>query len=112
MKETCTFSRKYLREVERRMLCQHSIKNLSRIIKKKVLLRTRDDIERERVLIMSSIEDNDPNNIQLPSLFEIAIKFYTLMKNYPAYCQNTRLDELVELTFQRYRSILKVRAYL
>lgn len=93
------------------MLCQHTIKNLSRIIKKKVLLRTRDDIERERVLIMSSIEDNDPNNIPLPSLFEVAIKFYTLIKNYPEFSQNTRVDELVELTFQRYRTILKVRAH-
>lgn len=105
------YFRKYVREVERKMLCQHTIKNLSRIIKKKVLLRTRDDIERERVIIMSSVEDNDPNSVPLPALFEIAIKFYTLVKNYPDFAQNTRLDELVELTFQRYRSILKVRQH-
>lgn len=93
------------------MLCQYTIKNLFRIIKKKVLLKTREDIEREGVTIMSSVEDNDPNSIPLPALFEIAIKFYTLIKNYPDFAQNTRLDELVESTFQRYRSILKVKGH-
>lgn len=75
------------------------------MIKKRVLLKTRDDIEREGMKIISSIDQND---IPLPILFEISIKLYTLIKNYPEYSKHSRLDELVELTFQRYRPILKV----
>ncbi len=92
------------------MLCQHTIKNLYRMIKKRVLLKTREDIERERMKIMSSTDDT--TNISLPALFEIAIKLYNLIKNYPDFYQHSRLDELVELTFQRYRSILKVLSYI
>lgn len=58
--------------------------------------------------IIASIDESDPNNIPLPILFEIAIKLYTLIKNYPEFHKNSRFDELVELTFQRYRPILKV----
>jgi hypothetical protein len=76
------------------------------MIKKRVLLKSREDIERERMKIMSSTDDT--TNITLPALFEIAIKLYNLVKNYPDFYQHSRLDELVELTFQRYRSILKV----
>jgi hypothetical protein len=79
------------------------------MIKKKVLLKTRDDIEREGIKIISSIDDNDSNGISLPVLFEISIKLYNLIKNYPEFYQHSRLDELVELTFQRYRSILRVK---
>jgi len=79
------------------------------MIKKRVLLKTREDIERERVKIMSSIDDT--NNVSLPVLFEIAIKLYNLIKNYPDFYQHSRLEELVELTFQRYRSILKVLSH-
>jgi hypothetical protein len=79
------------------------------MIKKRVLLKTREDIERERVKMMSSIDDT--NNVSLPVLFEIAIKLYNLIKNYPDFYQHSRLDELVELTFQRYRSILKVLSH-
>jgi len=79
------------------------------MIKKKVLLKTRDDIEREGIKIISSIDDNDSNSISLPVLFEISIKLYNLIKNYPEFYQHSRLDELVELTFQRYRSILRVK---
>ncbi|CAF1362617.1 unnamed protein product [Rotaria sp. Silwood1] len=104
--------KKYLREVERKMLCQHAIKNLFRTIKKKVLLKTRDDIEREGIKIISSIDENDTNNISLPILFEISIKLYNLIKNYPEFYQHSHLDELVELTFQRYRSILKYSSHL
>ena len=102
------YFRKYLREVERKMLCQHTVKNLYRMIKKKVLLKTREDIEREGVKLLSSIDVNDATDIPQPILFEISIKLYTLIKNYPDFYQHSRLDELVELTFQRYRSILKV----
>jgi hypothetical protein len=80
------------------------------MIKKRVLLKTREDIERERMKIMSSTDDT--TNISLPALFEIAIKLYNLIKNYPDFYQHSRLDELVELTFQRYRSILKVLSYI
>jgi hypothetical protein len=79
------------------------------MIKKRVLLKTREDIERERVKMMSSIDDT--NNVSLPVLFEIAIKLYNLIKNYPDFYQHSRLDELVELTFQRYRSILNVLSH-
>jgi len=79
------------------------------MIKKKVLLKTRDDIEREGIKIVSSIDENDSNSISLPVLFEISIKLYSLIKNYPEFYQHSRLDELVELTFQRYRSILRVK---
>lgn len=77
--------------------------------KKRVLLKTRDDIEREGIKIISSIDENDSNNIPLPILFEISIKLYNLIKNYPEFYQHSHLDELVELTFQRYRSILRVK---
>ncbi len=103
------FLRKYLREVERKLLCQHTVKNLFRMIKKKILLKTRDDIEREGIKIVSSIDENNSNSIPLPVLFEISIKLYSLIKNYPEFYQHSRLDELVELTFQRYRSILRVK---
>ncbi len=92
------------------MLCQHTVKNFYRMIKKKVLLKTRDDIEREGMRIVASIDENDTTNIPLPVLFEISIKVYNLIKNYPDFYQNSRLDELVELIFQRYRSILKVKS--
>ncbi len=72
-------------------------------------LKTSDDIEREGMKIVSSIDETDTNNISLPILFEISIKLYNLIKNYPNFYQNSRSDELVELTFQRYRSILKVK---
>ncbi len=78
------------------------------MIKKKILLKTSDDIERERVKIISSIDETDTTTIPLPILFEISIKLYNLIKNYPEFYQHSRLDELVELNFQRYRSILKV----
>ncbi|CAF4218079.1 unnamed protein product, partial [Rotaria sp. Silwood2] len=104
--------KKYLREVERKMLCQHAIKNLFRTIKKKVLLKTRDDIEREGIKIISSIDENDTTNVSLPILFEISIKLYNLIKNYPEFYQHSRLDELVELTFQRYRAVLKYSSHL
>jgi hypothetical protein len=78
------------------------------MIKKKILLKTSDDIERERVKIFSSIDETDTTTIPLPILFEISIKLYNLIKNYPEFYQHSRLDELVELNFQRYRSILKV----
>jgi hypothetical protein len=74
-----------------------------------MLLKTRDDIEREGMKIVSSIDETDTTNISLPILFEISIKLYNLIKNYPIFYQNSRSDELVELTFQRYRSILKVK---
>ncbi|CAF5174380.1 unnamed protein product, partial [Rotaria sp. Silwood1] len=77
-----------------------------------VLLKTRDDIEREGIKIISSIDENDSNNISLPILFEISIKLYNLIKNYPEFYQHSHLDELVELTFQRYRSILKYSSHL
>ncbi|CAF1186868.1 unnamed protein product [Rotaria sordida] len=104
--------KKYLREVERKILCQHAIKNLFRTIKKKVLLKTRDDIEHEGIKIISSIDESDTTNIPLPILFEISIKLYNLIKNYPTFYQHSRLDELVELTFQRYRSILRYSSHL
>jgi hypothetical protein len=103
------FSRKYLREVERKLLCHHAIKNLFRTIKKRILLKTRDDIEREGMKLISSIDSNDATNLPLPILFETSIKLYNLIKNYPEFSKQSRFDELVELTFQRYRSILKVK---
>ncbi|CAF3731179.1 unnamed protein product [Adineta steineri] len=104
--------KKYVREVERKMLCQHTIKYFFRTIKKKVLLKTRDDIEREGMKIISEIDDKDTTNVSLPILFEISIKLYNLIKNYPNLYQNSRIDELVELTFQRYRPILKFSNHL
>ncbi|CAF4481907.1 unnamed protein product [Rotaria socialis] len=104
--------KKYLREVERKMLCQQAIKSLFRTIKKKALLKTREEIEREGLKIISSIDGNDTTNVPLPLLFEVSIKLYTLIKNYPDFSQSSRFDELVELTFQRYRSILKFSNHL
>ncbi|UJR09056.1 hypothetical protein I4U23_013304 [Adineta vaga] len=104
--------KKYLLEIERKMLCQHTMKNFVRTIKKKIVNKTRDDIEREGLQILSSIDETDPTNISLPILFETSIKLYNLMKNYSEFYQNSRLDELVELTFQRYRPILKFSNHL
>ena len=55
------------------------------------------------------MDENDANNIPVPLLFEVSIQLYNLIKNYPDFYQHSRMDELVELTFQRYRPILKVK---
>ncbi|CAF1385791.1 unnamed protein product [Adineta steineri] len=62
--------------------------------------------------IISEIDDKDTTNVSLPILFEISIKLYNLIKNYPNLYQNSRIDELVELAFQRYRPILKFSNHL
>ena len=95
--------------MERKQLCQHTIKLIYRTIKKKVQLRTQEDIEREGMAIIAAIDEQDPTNVALPVLFELSIKVYNLVKAYPEFSPSSRLDELVEFTFQRYRLILKVR---
>ena len=97
-----------MREVERKQLCRHTIKLIYRTIKKKVQLRTQEDIEREGMTIIAAIDDQDPTNVALPVLFELSVKIYNLVKTYPEFSPSSRLDELVEFTFQRYRLILKV----
>jgi len=79
------------------------------MIKKRIVLKTREDIEREGIELFSSIEENDATTIPLPILFEVSIKLYGLMKSFPQLLQNSKFDELVEFTFQRYRPILRVR---
>jgi hypothetical protein len=59
-------------------------------------------------MIIASTDTADVTQAPLPNLFEVSIKLYTLVKNYPEFFAQSRLDELVELIFQRYRSILKV----
>ena len=73
-------------------------------------MKTNNDIERERIKLNSLIDESDTNNIPLPVLFEISIRLYNLIKNYPEFNQYSRFNELVELTFQRYRTILKVKS--
>ncbi|CAF1284573.1 unnamed protein product [Adineta ricciae] len=104
--------KKYVREVERKMLCQHIIKNFVRTVKKKVTSKTRDDIEREGLKILASMDESDPNSVSIPILFETSIHLYNLIRNYPEFYHNSRLDELVESTFQRYRPILKFSSHL
>ncbi|CAF0807573.1 unnamed protein product [Adineta ricciae] len=104
--------KKYVREVERKMLCQHTIRNFVRTVKKKVTSKTRDDIEREGLKILASMDESDPNSVSIPILFETSIHLYNLIRNYPEFYHNSRLDELVESTFLRYRSILKFSSHL
>lgn len=71
-------------------------------------MKTREDLERERMELLASIDEHDTTTIPLPILFEASIKLYSLVKNFSEFAQNSKLDELVELTFQRYRSIIRV----
>lgn len=71
-------------------------------------MKTREDIEREGLQIIASIDESDPTNVPLPLLFEVSLKLYSLIKNFSEYQQSSRFEELAELAFQRYRPILKV----
>lgn len=78
------------------------------MIKKRIVLKTHEDLKREGMELLASIDEHDTTSIPLPILFEVSIKLYSLVKNFPEFAKNSKLDELVELTFQRYRSILRV----
>jgi hypothetical protein len=54
----------------------------------------------------------DYDGTSLPILFELAIRLYSLIKNHADFFIHSRLDELVEFVFQRYRSILKYSSHL
>lgn len=88
-------------------LSRSSIKFLSVF---QVVGKTREDLEREALTLLTTFDLNDTSNIPLPFLFDIAIRLYNLVKTSPEFFVHSRLNELVELTFQRYRAILKVRS--
>jgi len=104
--------KKYVREVERKLLCHHAVRSFFRSLRKKVTGKTREDIEREGLNLLSTIDLTDTSIIPLPFFFELSIRFYNLLKNFPEFFVSSRLNELVELTFQRYRSILKFSNHL